>query len=63
MSNFILKDLIFLSSEVYFSQHFKQKGLYIAFEMRYTGRTQRVMRGSLSVPSRVELGIPGQHCC
>ncbi len=36
MSKFMLKDLIFLSSEVYFSQYFKQKSLYIAFEMRYT---------------------------
>ena len=33
---------------------------YIAFEMRYTGRMQWVMCGSLSIPSRVELGIPGQ---
>ena len=31
----------------------------IAFEMRYTC-PRRVRHGSLSVPSRVELGIPGQ---
>ena len=31
----------------------------IAFEMRYTA-DRRVWRGSLSVPTRVELGIPGQ---
>ena len=46
-------------SVVNFFQHFKQKSLYIAFEMRYT-HARRVRLGSLGIPTREEPGIPGQ---
>ncbi len=54
-----LKDSDSVFPEVHFFQHFKQKSLYIAFEMRYT-HARRVRLGSLGIPPREEPGIPGQ---